>query len=486
MEGLYRLARPLLCGAQMRTQLHPPHLESLAARYRQEDFVQQTETVGQLCGALGLDATHEAHRSVAKLLLGLEDRTMATKLASYDPFLLLEGLTGIKATPVPPGQRLSPVLSRVVPSAKPRVPPDRLDRNDVWVREPLPPETMAGLQAEVRARLRRIELEGRAVPHHHQLVEREFPPLPTIEWAKQDGAWKNDGPYSPLPPWSFLREPEALLPNHRPDAAPLAAPGVGPWVRNAEAPLKNGTAEAHAYAKAYLTDLGAMMREVFLPQLEDGRLFADFRGSLRAQHQAFVAGGYRGHSVGQASEPNAGQYIFESGRRYVWDVGRHFDSLGLAKGHSMDGLHVALKAHLAQTPITLSGLPKEAWPGLLPNPNKLLFQVPPPEWMPKILDRMGALLEQTFQNLDRPESLTSLADYLHLGCVGHFFSRANYSIFMSHVNYALERMGLLPIAHGYLDYAALCMGHEEFRGLFWDAVAVQNPGLKRPGAPGPA
>jgi hypothetical protein len=363
----------------------------------------------------------------------------------------------------PAAARVSPTATRLAPDYLP------IDTRPFSDEEHL---------AQFHHRLARLVVDGKITPHYRVLSPEPAPPLPTVDRA-QDGTWSADAPFTPMPEWSFLHRPGDLVPEAHPEAKQHPIPELGPYLRDAREPIGQGRVmreEDLQYLRNFVSNASAMVRDVLIPQLEDGSLFRDYAESLREQHCELTPN-YGGHSMGRNSYPDAGVFIFERGRRYLFPLGRHFWSIGLLEDNQGHPATRAVYAHFKERRVELSGLPEEAWAGYQTNAVGLAFVVPPVEQMPAVLARMGELLRLTFESLDRPEGLTHLSDYLHTCCCTHLFHRANFSLFMTQVNFVLERMGLKPIAHGYLDYAAMCLGYEEFRELFTSAVAAQNPTL---------
>lgn len=304
-------------------------------------------------------------------------------------------------------------------------------------------------------------------------TEEPAPPEDRLEAGipkKVEEGWRYQpsaaGPAVPLGPWSFARDPARNIPEklaterRLPPETPLK-----PYLRSVQSPVMDAE-----YLRTYVTNAAASIEQVLAPALRSGELFSQFPQVLKAQHQVLV-GGPGGDYRGLWGQPHQypvppGKFIYESGQ-----AGRPAYTFGLGSQHAQANQGVV------EGPLHLQWLPPEALPRLRIVGLQLVHDSPPVEHMPRLLERMAALLRLTFENLDKPESIQYLSDYFHAASHSHLFVRGNNSLFMGHVNYALERMGLNPIAHGGLDLAAMRKHYTDFRTDFYAAVRAENPGV---------
>ncbi len=242
------------------------------------------------------------------------------------------------------------------------------------------------------------------------------------------------------------------------------------------------------YLGVHLQNLEASHSTVFLPALHDGTLFSDYLGTLRRQQTVMVKGtdeapaAYSGHT-GRTAEfgAEADQRVLEQAGQLLSEV-RHTPPdapLFTVTANILRKLNVAFDR---TGPVALEGLPPEAWPELFSHPGiaGVSYRGPLAEALPLYLNLMRDRLHAAFSNLDQPVALQHLADYLQLASNTHLFPRANNSMFMSHVNYALERMGLRPITHDVLDVWAYGEDSVDFRRRFFEAVHQENPSVALP------
>lgn len=279
-------------------------------------------------------------------------------------------------------------------------------------------------------------------------------------------------PVAPIGEASAFDRPERAIEGvKKGDLLPLQSP-IRPFVRDLETPIVDADD-----LRTMLTNLSASVHAVFVPALRDGSLFERLDEVLKAQHRFLVdgpAGRYGGHTgrdaqteVDKTVETHAGRFLAEL---RVMEGGARPDELTFSVVRRL------LPNFRASGLVRIEGLPEEALPQNVAG-GHLGPQI---QFLPLYLAKMTASLERAFASLDRPEGLRHLSDYLHVATNTHLFPRGNNSIFMSHVNYALERMGLLPIPHGQLDFTAYIESFDAFRGSFYAAIAAENPGVELP------
>ena len=283
------------------------------------------------------------------------------------------------------------------------------------------------------------------------------------------------GPSVPLGPHSFSHAPARHL---QPGMTTVEGTPVAAFVRHPTDAVKD-----LAYLETHVTNVSASLEQVFIPALQSGRLFTDFAAVLKEQHGVLIngpGGEYRG-LWGQPHQTavQTGEFLFEAKLRdgvlgsvaYTFEVGSRF-----ARGNEQfaDGPRRSI-------PLNIEWLPQEALPHLRLTEHKILHDSPLNEHMPLLLDRMKALLGHAFETLGEPIALQHLSDYFHVASHTHLNIRGNNSLFMSHVNYGLERAGLNPIPHKNLDIVAMRSSYDAFRGTFYAAVAAANPGVSLPG-----
>lgn len=296
-------------------------------------------------------------------------------------------------------------------------------------------------------------------------------------------------PVSPFGPTSVFSGPQReLLGLETYGKLPVGA-AARVFVRDAEAEI------APEYLALHLANLQASHEEVFLPALRDGTLFEDFLGTLRRQQAVLMEGpggvytGMTGKTVDMAAEsarnPDRFQYRAEH-RPYpgelLSEVKTRFGAVRpeqpafAVERRILRLLNVSFDQ---ERTVVMPGIPKKSQPSLSLDPPARYIG-PKVRDLPLYLDQMQLQLQLALKSLDRPVALQHLADYLQLSSNTHLFPRGNNSMFMSHINFALERMGLNPISHGVLDVWAYVLDSKDFRPLFYEAVERANPGIQRP------
>ncbi|MBK6690194.1 MAG: hypothetical protein IPG45_37360 [Deltaproteobacteria bacterium] len=296
-------------------------------------------------------------------------------------------------------------------------------------------------------------------------------------------------PVSPFGPTSVFSGPQReLLGLETYGKLPVGA-AARVFVRDAEAEI------APEYLALHLANLQASHEEVFLPALRDGTLFEDFLGTLRRQQAVLMDGpggvytGMTGKTVAMASESVRDPDQFQHPKKYRPHAGELLSEVRMRFGAAepekpafsvtAEILRRLEVSFAREGKVALPGIPKKAQPSLsLAYPAQYIG--PKVGDLPLYLDQMKLQLQLAFTSLDRPVALQHLADYLQLSSNTHLFPRGNNSMFMSHINFALERMGLNPISHGVLDVWAYVLDSKDFRPLFYEAVERANPGIQRP------
>jgi hypothetical protein len=340
-------------------------------------------------------------------------------------------------------------------------------------------------------------------------MEKEPAPtaLPEKGWA----------PSVPLPQYGVAGSPterEIMPPGFADGSIPGKGSPIAPYVRNADSKVDDA-----AYLKLYMENLTRSMRETFLPALKGGQLTipvtpddaaASVSGGFSRQADAYFSMLKGQHDIlilGQSREAQAdsGQTpAVKTSYRGNWQ-GKHETVPSLKAGFESaiapnapypdpDGAYrFPLGSALARGepptrgPLRLNGLSPDTWPhNDLTNDGQQLVHVGQRyKDMPLMLHSMSTSLGGAFTAIDslstasgQPdlrEVLNHLSEYLHMASHTHLFERGNVSLFMSHVNYALERAGLNPIEHGGLDVIAMGKHFDEFKPHFLAAVAEANP-----------
>jgi hypothetical protein len=136
--------------------------------------------------------------------------------------------------------------------------------------------------------------------------------------------------------------------------------------------------------------------------------------------------------------------------------------------------------------VKLEGIPNEALPlhdikrPNLPNRDWRFYYIQA-KWVPTYLTRMSQLMNSVLDEIHGKRNLqkmiSDLADYHQLFSIAHPFVRVNNSIALSQVNYVLELLKLNGIAHGELDHWSMYLDSTDYRKMFWNLIASQNPQL---------
>lgn len=296
-------------------------------------------------------------------------------------------------------------------------------------------------------------------------------------------------PVSPFGPTSVFSEPQRELLGLEPYSKLPAGAAARVFVRDAEAAI------APDYLALHLSNLWASHEQVFLPALRDGSLFEDFLGTLRRQQAVLMDGpggvytGMTGKTVAMAADSVRDPDRYQHPKQYrphpgelLSEVRRRFGAAEPEKPAFSVTAEILRRLDVTfarEGKVTMPGIPKKAQPSLsLDYPAQYIG--PKVRDLPLYLDQMKLQLQLAFLSLDRPKALEHLADYLQLSSNTHLFPRGNNSMFMSHINFALERMGLNPIGHGVLDVWAYVLDSKDFRPLFYQAVERANPGVQLP------
>lgn len=299
-----------------------------------------------------------------------------------------------------------------------------------------------------------------------------------------------EGPVSPIGEASMFHAPHQELLGLDPVAKiPLGA-AARAFVRDPEERV------APEYLELHLRNLTAAHERVFLPALKDGSLFRDFLGTLRRQQVVLMeaeGGVYTGMTgktpvmaLQAARDPN----LYQPPVRHRPHPGELLSEVRIRFGNNVDGNQIAFAVTadiLARLNVRFDRAGKVELPGIPAKAQPTLslgfdarYTGPKIKYLPLYLDQMALNLERALKSVDQPRALQHLADYLQVASNTHLFPRGNNSMFMSHVNFALERMGLNPIAHDVLDVWAYVLDSKDFRPLFYRAVEAANPGVTWP------
>jgi hypothetical protein len=326
------------------------------------------------------------------------------------------------------------------------------------------------------------------------------------------------GPHVPLPQFGISGDPiqREIFPG---DLTTGFVPGEGsqvaPYVRDARSPVRDTD-----YLRTYVTNLTKSLRDAFIPALNSGQLTVplnesdteqaysggwsrqalNYFGAIKAQHEILILG----QTKEQANEAPAGGST-EHAYRGFWQGGVHDVVPGLNALFEQDtnpeGAYrfpLGFKwpgygEPVTAGPLRIANVPEDAFPRVdVFGNDKLVQQVfhlsQKYKHMPLMLHRLAELHKQVYEAIESMPKIRSggeppspaliidlLSDYLHIASNTHLFERGNVSLFMSHVNYALERAGLNPIEHGGLDVTAMGKHFDEFRPIFRDAVKRDNP-----------
>jgi hypothetical protein len=327
------------------------------------------------------------------------------------------------------------------------------------------------------------------------------------------------GPHVPLPQFGLSGDPHQreVFPG---DLTNGFVPGenspLGPYLRSATARVDDVD-----YLRTYVTHLTKSLREGFIPALQNGLLHlpttdedtrrafnggwsrqaSEFLGALKKQHDILILGqsreqleasgqvistdqAYRGLWQGKHQTIPHLDALFES----AIDPNSKYPNPEGAYRFGMGSRSSTYGEPVTEGPLRIEHMPEAALPRIEPTALSLTHLSQPFKYMPLMLHRMAELQKSVFEAIDslpeiqvsqRPPEMTHivdmLSDYLHIAANTHLFERGNVSLFMSHVNYALERAGLTPIEHQGLDVTAMGKHFDEFRPVFRKAVIRANP-----------
>lgn len=119
-----------------------------------------------------------------------------------------------------------------------------------------------------------------------------------------------------------------------------------------------------------------------------------------------------------------------------------------------------------------SGCPMDTWKN-----NQVIHYYPDPKYFDQYLNIMKSKLEQfvlrTNHKADK-QTLGIIANYYQYGINMHMFENINQSLFANQANAMLKLLGLKPIEHGIIDFAAMRLQPENFSNYFIDEVSYFN------------
>jgi len=118
--------------------------------------------------------------------------------------------------------------------------------------------------------------------------------------------------------------------------------------------------------------------------------------------------------------------------------------------------------------VDLPGCPMDRW-----KDNQVIHYYPDPKYFNQYLKVMRKKLEQFIFKIDRQvdeKTLGIIASYYQYGINMHMFENVNQSLFANQANAMLKLLGLKPIEHGILDFAAMRLQPKIFLNYFIDKV----------------
>ncbi len=122
--------------------------------------------------------------------------------------------------------------------------------------------------------------------------------------------------------------------------------------------------------------------------------------------------------------------------------------------------------------IDRGGLPKDIWQ----NGEEVFHYYPEPKFFNQYLNVMKGILKEITADskMTDKQLLSKIALYYQYGINMHMFENVNQSLFANQVNVILNLMGLRPIEHGVLDFAAMRLQPINFTEYFIDEVKRVN------------
>lgn len=119
--------------------------------------------------------------------------------------------------------------------------------------------------------------------------------------------------------------------------------------------------------------------------------------------------------------------------------------------------------------ISAENLPRDEWK----NSNRLMHYYPDPAFLDHYLQIMVKTLVEFMEKInyaDKRELLVLIARYYQYAINMHMFENVNQSLFCNQANSMLKLIGLKPIEHGVLDFAAMRLQPNNFTEYFIDEV----------------
>lgn len=243
--------------------------------------------------------------------------------------------------------------------------------------------------------------------------------------------------------------------------------------------------------------------DVFEPWWQRGNP-ADFADMLRDQHLVMTsprdgsAAGYRGASDGEGY-PFPGRLRSDRTSGVTTPVGFTISAIkhlggrlpaslaaSQAEYESRHQQKAAGKIPWAEQvvhEVALEGIPSELRPRVEVARDQLRINYAKGKDVERYVSAMGQLMERIrlgVGTLSTEEAVTEIARYVQLGAAAHPFALVNFSLVMSHANYALMSYGLRGVSHGDLDHRAAVSSTPEFVAAFRAEVRAANPGRLGP------
>lgn len=119
--------------------------------------------------------------------------------------------------------------------------------------------------------------------------------------------------------------------------------------------------------------------------------------------------------------------------------------------------------------ISAAGLPRDQWR----NSDNVIHYYPDPKFFDQYLSVMEKTLEEFMENInnaDKYKLFLLIARYYQYAINMHMFEHVNQTLFCNQLNTMLKLIGLNPIEHGVLDFAAMRLQPESFAKYFIDEV----------------
>jgi hypothetical protein len=254
------------------------------------------------------------------------------------------------------------------------------------------------------------------------------------------------------------------------------------------------------YLLNYTTHVSVSVAQIFDPIFRSGKLSAELKSTLKAQHQLLIAGhekrdlkysGFMADMPGN-TDVSSGLMMHEQSMGQLKTAKIILKGFGFSEIPLKGPFPEKIWIHGLAEQMRSAGINPESdsentlnyFPRNLTDSSGRVIHVYPRFFnhiQEMYLKRMVFVLEHLENCLLRPHPYTPLrnvlsliAEYYHLGINAHLFERGNNSLLMSQVNYFLKYLGLNPIRHQYWDYVALINHSDDFERIFIEAIKEVN------------